>query len=308
MSQLAVPNINRKRVGGIRSKGLIVMNDSRQSQIDSDELRLADQELDLIQSLRNGDEKAFNILIDRHYSSLLRLAMTFVPNRGEAEQVVHETWMGVLEGIVRFEERSSLKTWLFRILISHAKTRGIQEKRSVAFADIGNRGIQEEELSENPEDDFRSRAKDSQWAMNSRDRAHITSEKQRLSNGLRTVIAKAIQTLPLIQQQVITLGDIERCTGADICKMLDISENKRRVILHRARCQVQQVLEEYLTGNRDQPTSDNGAILFVTHREFSQIFEMQMTGRPTSTILHNSFDSHSGHDSYAWRQGERNVS
>ena len=138
MSQLGMPNVKRKGVGEIRSKGSMVINYSGQSQTDSGELRLVDQELDLIQSLRNGDEKAFSILIDRYYSSLLRLAMTFVPNRAVAEEVVQETWMGVLEGIGRFEGRSSLKTWLFRILTNRAKTRGVREKRYVAFADIGN--------------------------------------------------------------------------------------------------------------------------------------------------------------------------
>ncbi len=277
MNQLAVPNANRKGVGRIRSKESIVMNDTHQSQTEADELRLANQKLDLIQSLRNGDEKAFSILIDRYYSSLLRLAMTFVPNQGAAEQVVEETWMGVLEGIVRFEGRSSFKTWLFRIMISHAKTREIQEKCYVTVADIGNQRIEEKGPSENPEDDFRSRIKDSQWTMNSRDRAHVTPEKQRLSNGLRTVIAKAIQTLPLIQQQVMTLSDIEGSAGADICKMLNMSENKRRDILHRARSQVRQVLDQYLTGNRDKPIPDYGAMLFVSHREFSQILKLRQT-------------------------------
>ncbi len=282
MNQLAVPIVNRKRVGRIRSKESIVMNDSRQSQTAVDELRLADQELDLVQSLWNGDEKAFSMLIDRYYSSLLRLAMAFTPNRAVAEEVVQETWMGVLQGIGRFEGRSSFKTWLFRILISHAKTRGIQKKCSVVFTDIGNQGIEEETPSENPEDDFRSRIKDSQWAMNSRDRAHITPEKQRLSNGLRTVIAKAIQTLPLIQQQVITLTDVEGSAGADICKMLEISDNKRRVILQRARCQVRQVLDQYLTGNRDKPRlkalESTESLSFLKARPRLNRLRLQMVG------------------------------
>lgn len=159
MNQLGMPNVKRKGVGGIRSKGSLVINSPRQSQTDSGELRLADQELNLIQSLRNGDEKAFSILIDRYYFSLLGLAMAFVPNRAVAEEVVQETWMGVLEGIGRFEGRSSLKTWLFRILTNRAKTRGIREKRYVAFVDIGNLGIEEEAPSDNPEDYFTSGAK-----------------------------------------------------------------------------------------------------------------------------------------------------
>ncbi len=253
MNQLEVPHVKQKGVGGIRSKGSMVINNSRQSQTDSGELRLNDQELGLIQFLRNGDEKAFSTLIDRYYPSLLRLAMAFAPNRAVAEEVVQETWMGVLEGIGRFEGRSSFKTWLFRILTNRAKTRGIREKRYVAFADMGNQGIEEEAPSDNPEDYCRSRTEDSQWAINSRDRAHMTPEKQLLSNECLAEITKAIQTLPLIQQQVITLTDVEGSPGADICKMLNISENNRRVILHRARCKVRYVLGEYLTGNKDKP-------------------------------------------------------
>ena len=253
MNQLGAPNVKRKGVGRMRSKGSMVFNYSHQSQTDSGESRLAHQELNLIQSLRKGDEKAFCILIDRYYSSLLRLAMTFVPNRAVAEEVVQETWMGVLEGIGRFEGRSSLKTWLFRILTNRAKTRSVREKRYVAFADIGNQGTEEEAPSDNPEDYFTSDAKESQWAMNSQDRDHSTPEKQLLTNECLAEIGKAIHTLPLIQQQVITLSDVEGSAGADICKMLNISENNRRVILHRARCKVRQVCGQYLMGSMDKP-------------------------------------------------------
>src|SRR5215212_5509128 len=90
----------------------------------------------LVDSLRAGDESAFETLIGRYHNSLLRLAMFYVPNRAVAEDVVQETWLGVLQGLARFEGRSSLKTWIFRILTNRARTRGQREGRSVAFSAV----------------------------------------------------------------------------------------------------------------------------------------------------------------------------
>ena len=90
-----------------------------------------------LRALRNGDEAAFAALVDRYHGPLLRLAMAFVPSHAVAEEVVQETWLGVLEGLSRFEGRSSLKTWIYRILINRAKTRGIRESRSVPFSPLG---------------------------------------------------------------------------------------------------------------------------------------------------------------------------
>src|SRR5829696_288651 len=90
----------------------------------------------LVDSLRAGDESAFEMLIDRYHGPLLRLAMLYVPSRAVAEEVVQETWLGVLQGLARFEGRSSLKTWIFRILTNRARTRGQREGRSVPFSDL----------------------------------------------------------------------------------------------------------------------------------------------------------------------------
>src|SRR6476661_3706125 len=92
----------------------------------------------LLDALRAGDESAFETLIDRYHSSLLRLAMLYVPSRAVAEEVVQETWLGVLQGLARFEGRSSLKTWIFRILTNRAQTRGQREGRSIPFSSVWN--------------------------------------------------------------------------------------------------------------------------------------------------------------------------
>src|SRR5215207_6877986 len=91
----------------------------------------------LVASLRAGDEAAFETLIERYHNALLRLAMFYVPSRAVAEDVVQETWLGVLQGLARFEGRSSLKTWIFRILTNRARTRGQREGRSIPFSAIG---------------------------------------------------------------------------------------------------------------------------------------------------------------------------
>src|SRR3954466_10586606 len=92
----------------------------------------------LVDALRAGDEAAFEMLIDRYHGPLLRLAMMYVPSRAVAEEVVQETWLGVLQGLARFEGRSSLKTWIFRILTNRARTRGQREGRSIPFSSIGS--------------------------------------------------------------------------------------------------------------------------------------------------------------------------
>src|SRR6266496_899471 len=101
----------------------------------------------LLDSLRAGDESAFEMLIDRYHGPLLRLAMLYVSSRAVAEEVVQETWLGVLQGLARFEGRSSLKTWIFRILTNRARTRGQREGRSIAFSDLAVAEVGSSELS-----------------------------------------------------------------------------------------------------------------------------------------------------------------
>lgn len=255
MKQLTKPPAKRMWSGRTRSTVSMVDPNSPQPPTDVGESKKTYHERDLIQSLRSGNEDAFGILIDRYHSSLLRLAMAFVPNRAMAEEVVQETWVGVLAGIHRFEGRSSLKTWIFRILTNRAKTKGVREKRYVAFDDIGDQKFKEELPSADVGDHFAARAQDTQQGMNQGNRDHMTPEKLLLSKECLAEIVKAIQTLPPIQQQVIILSDVEGSLGPDICNLLNISENNRRVILHRARGKVRQLLGEYLTGNIDKPVT-----------------------------------------------------
>jgi len=199
-----------------------------------------------LRSLRDGDEAAFAALVDRYHGPLLRLAMAFVPSHAVAEEVVQETWLGVLEGLSRFEGRSSLKTWLYRILINRAKTRGVRESRSVPFSPLGASSEDAEEPAVDPAR-FRSTGYwIDHWAEPPGLWDDDTPEKLLLSKEGLAQIEKAIAALPPTQRQVITLRDVEGLSSGEVCNILALSETNQRVLLHRARSKVRAALEEYL--------------------------------------------------------------
>ncbi len=204
----------------------------------------------LVEQLRNGDESAFMSLVEQYQNSLLRLAQLYAPNRTVAEEVVQETWLGVLEGIHRFEGRSSLKTWLFSILTNRAKTRGQRENRYILFAEFWNPDSEEAEPSVDPQ---RFHPTDhpqlpGHWASGPTTwSAEIDAPV--LSREIRECIQAAIETLPPSQHEVITLHDIEDFSSDEVCNVLGISETNQRVLLHRARCKVRRALEQYFAEN-----------------------------------------------------------
>jgi len=185
------------------------------------------------------------LLIDQYHASMLRLAMVFVPSQAVAEEVVQEAWMGVLQGLDRFEGRSSLKTWIFRILTNRAKTRAQREGRSVPFSSLPEFNSELAEPAVEPE---RFRGPDQQWP------GHWISfprswdeipEERILSQETLTRIHEAIDGLPYGQREVITLRDIEGCSSDEACNLLGVSEANQRVLLHRARSRVRRALERY---------------------------------------------------------------
>jgi len=204
------------------------------------------KELQLVQDLRNGNEAAFKSLIERYHTWLIRLARTFVPSQAVAEEVVQETWLAVLQGITRFEGRSSLKTWLFHILTNRAKTRGRQEGRYVSFSDVATQTEEEEASTLQPERFHPSGHLTGHWAIPPTTWDESTPERVLLSKEGLALIEKAIQALPPNQRQVIILRDIEDIDSEEICTMLHITPTNQRVLLHRARCKIRAVLEEYL--------------------------------------------------------------
>lgn len=197
------------------------------------------QDFALIEALRHGDETAFVEVVARYQASLLRVALIYVPTRALAEEAVQETWIGVLKGLRRFEGRSSLKTWLFSILMNQARTIAQREGRyeQVAF----DEALEPEEAAVAPER-FQN-AGHWQDAPTSWD---ALPEAVLLSKETRRYLQKAIDGLPENQRLVITLRDVEMLTAEEVCNMLRVSETNQRVLLHRARSKVRRALEGYL--------------------------------------------------------------
>ena len=197
----------------------------------------------LVEALRRGDEQEFASLVRRYHPSLLRLAMSYVATREQAEDAVAETWLGVLKGIDRFEGRSSLKTWIFRILVNRAKTKGMREQRSVPFSSLGSEG---ESGEPEPSVDPGRFAPAGNWSAPPQSWEGLPEDRL-LSAEAKAVVDDAIARLPDMQRAVITLRDVQGFTAEEARDVLGLTEVNQRVLLHRARSKVRARLEEYLT-------------------------------------------------------------
>jgi RNA polymerase sigma-70 factor (ECF subfamily) len=189
------------------------------------------EDRELVERLRAGEEEAFVVLVARHHASMLRLARLFVSSAAVAEEVVQDTWMGVLRGIDGFAGRSSFKTWLLRILVNRARTTGMRERRSVAIGDAvpavdASRFDAAGAWSSPPQ----------HWVQDSDDRMLAQSLSQRIEETMRE--------LPPRQREVVTLRDVDGLSGREVCQVLDISEANQRVLLHRGRSHLRQALED----------------------------------------------------------------
>ncbi|HEY2803132.1 MAG TPA: sigma-70 family RNA polymerase sigma factor [Actinomycetota bacterium] len=186
------------------------------------------------------------MLVERYSPSMLRIASLYTPSRAVAEDVVQETWLGVLQGLDRFEGRSSLKTWIFRILTNRAKTRGQRERRSIPFSSLADR---ESEGSDPAVDPSRFVGEDDRfahgWASPPTSWEDVPEDRL-LSTETLSKVEEAIAQLPEMQRLVITLRDIEGWSSQEVCNFLDLTETNQRVLLHRARSKVRKALEEYL--------------------------------------------------------------
>ena len=209
--------------------------------------RASAEDMQLVRRLRDGDESAFMELVDRYHRSLVRLARRYVSSQAVAEDVAQEAWVGVLRGIDRFEGRSSLRTWIYRILTNTAKTRAQREARSVPFASLG--GDTEEEAVDADRFVSEGDAGAGHW-VSFPDQWSDLPEQRLLGDETRRVIDAAIDRLPSNQAAVIRLRDVEGFGSAEVCDLLDISEANQRVLLHRARSKVRAALERYLEEER----------------------------------------------------------
>jgi len=206
------------------------------------------EESALLDALRRGDEDAFARLVGEHHASLCRVARLYVANAAIADEVVQDTWLGVIRGIWAFEGRSSLKTWIFRILVNRARTRAVRERRDVRFSVT---------LSTEPSAASASSVEHLPPFADSSDLGHGTQpspdpgsspERSLLSKELREKLVAVIDTLPANLRIVLWLRDVEGWSSDEVCNALAIQETNQRVLLHRARSRVRAALEPYLAG------------------------------------------------------------
>jgi len=199
----------------------------------------------LVARLRAGDEAAFRALVEELHPALRRVARNYVPSDAVADEVVQETWLGVLNGIDRFEGRSSVKTWVFRILVNRAKTRGERERRTVPFASAFDPTREVEpplvdpgrfEPCDHPLVPVHWAAPPDDWRG--------APEARVAAAETRAALTAALDRLPPAQREVVTLRDVHGWTGAEVCNALGITETNQRVLLHRGRTRLRQALED----------------------------------------------------------------
>jgi RNA polymerase sigma-70 factor, ECF subfamily len=210
--------------------------------------RLDDQPI--IDGLLAGDEATFTYLVDRYHASFVRVAMHHVPSRAVAEEVAQETWLAVIQGIQRFEGRSTLKTWLFRILLNQARTRGERERRTTPMSSLHS-----DDDDHGPAGPIvaleRFHGSDALWAGHwaaPPRRWDGDAEARLLASETRAHLEDIIARLPAAQRDVLVLRDVSGLSAAEACDALGITESNQRVLLHRARSRVRAALEHYLDG------------------------------------------------------------
>jgi RNA polymerase sigma-70 factor, ECF subfamily len=206
---------------------------------------VARDDSDLVAALRAGDEAAFSRVVAEWARPMLTLARGFVSTEASAEEVVQETWLAVIKGLNRFEGRSSLRTWVYRILVNTAKSRGVREHRTLPWSSLAGEDA-------GPSLDpalFQSageaqpggwRAAPSPWPT------EVAVEGSVLAGEVRRELGTVLDTLPDRQRVVLTLRDVLGHSSDEVCAMLDISQANQRVLLHRARTAVRAGLATYL--------------------------------------------------------------
>ncbi len=201
----------------------------------------------LVARLRAGDERAFTALVEDLHPVMVRLAGEFVSSRAVAEEVAQEAWLGVLAGLGRFEGRASLRTWILRIVVNRARTRGVREHRTVPFSSAwpgadGDRDAGPTVAAE------RFLGPGHRWAGHwaSAPRAFPGPEERLLGRETLDVVRRALAGLPAAQRVVVTLRDVEGWEPHEVCALLEITEANQRVLLHRGRARVRAALERHL--------------------------------------------------------------
>jgi RNA polymerase sigma-70 factor, ECF subfamily len=199
----------------------------------------------VVASLRAGDERAFRELYRRHYPAMKRVARAYVESDAVAEEIIQETWVGILTGIERFQGRSAIGTWMFSILINQAKTHGTRERRALPFSSITPAGGDERAV-----DADRFQSEDEAWPGHwaTPPRPWQNPDRRALSLETRERLKKALAELPHRQRLIVALRDVDGLSSGEICSLLGLSRENERVLLHRARSRLRAALEEYIDG------------------------------------------------------------
>jgi RNA polymerase sigma-70 factor, ECF subfamily len=221
-------------------KVIFAGGDSSEAGVQTARLRTPAADAAVVEALRRGDEEAFTRLVDQHHAALRRVARLYVSSPAVADEVVQDTWLAVIQGVWAFEGRSSLRTWILRILINRAKTRALRERRTVPFAEVwaGDPEPPEARLDA-------ARSMVAAEPVSSLHNPEPSPEARLLTQEMRVQIRAAIDALPMRQRMVITLRDIEGCSSEEVCNVLGLKETNQRVILHRARSKVRAMLAAY---------------------------------------------------------------
>jgi RNA polymerase sigma-70 factor, ECF subfamily len=209
---------------------------------------VARDDSDLVAALRAGDEAAFTRIVDDWSRPMLTVARGFVSTAASAEEVVQETWLAVLKGLDRFEGRSSLRTWVFRILVNTAKSRGVREHRTLPWSSLAGEDAGpslDPALFQSAGEAYPGhwRAAPAAWPD------EVAVEGSVLAGEVRREVRSVLDTLPDRQRIVLTLRDVLGHSSEEVCTMMEISQANQRVLLHRARTAVRAGLATYLAGS-----------------------------------------------------------
>ena len=202
------------------------------------------EDLAIVERLRAGNEDAFMMFVERHQAMMLRIARMYVSSQAVAEEVVQDAWLGILRGLPNFEGRSSLRTWMYRILVNIAKSRGQREGRSVPFSSLAG----DDDVEPSVAGSWFQGAEDrwpGHWASLPNDWRGVPEERFLAGETLK-VIGETIASLPPAQAEVLRLRDVLGWSSEEVRNALDVSETNQRVLLHRARSKVRRAVDGYL--------------------------------------------------------------
>lgn len=198
-------------------------------------------EAELLRRVRDGDEEAFISLVESLNGSMIRVALSFVRSRGVAEEVAQETWLAVIDGLDRFEGRSTLKTWIFQILKNRARTRAKRERRTIHASSFGDDDAEHEAGVNAARFDEHG-----MWGIAPRPWQDDTPERLSMNQEAIGFLREALDDLPPAQSAVVTMRDVEGLSSREVCDILEISSANQRVLLHRGRSTLRAALEDYV--------------------------------------------------------------